>query len=62
MIRQADCVVALVDHEKFQKKFLQHICNLESIDILITDKEPPVLQDILKKNGVQIIIAIECGQ
>lgn len=59
MIRRAERVVVLADHSKFTKVFFHHICGLEEIDVLITDKEPPeFLQDVLTKYNIECLIAI----
>ena len=48
MIENADKVVVLADHSKIDKKAMCHVCDLEKIDILVTDVWPEN-KDILKK-------------
>lgn len=40
MIEQADTVILLVDHTKFDKVSFVKLCNYEDIDYIITDVEP----------------------
>jgi DeoR family transcriptional regulator, carbon catabolite repression regulator len=57
MIRRADLVIVLADKTKFNKTFLHHVCGLEEIDILITDREPPkLMKETLVQHGVQLIV------
>ncbi|MBP2644043.1 MAG: glcR [Firmicutes bacterium] len=58
MVRNAERVVVLADHEKFQKNFLHYVCGIQEINILVTDNIPPqFIQEVLKRNNVQIIVA-----
>ncbi|WP_139998720.1 DeoR/GlpR family DNA-binding transcription regulator [Paenibacillus paridis] len=60
MISRADKVYVLAESIKFEKSFLHHVCGLESINILITDSEPPVaVQEILDKHRIEILIVQE---
>lgn len=60
MAARADRVVVLADRSKFQQSFLHHVCSLESIDVLVTDAEPPAMvQELLMKHGIEIVIADE---
>jgi DeoR family transcriptional regulator, fructose operon transcriptional repressor len=48
----------LADHSKFGQKSLIKLCNLQDIDVLITDKKVPIERvGELKRKGVQMIIA-----
>jgi DeoR/GlpR family transcriptional regulator of sugar metabolism len=59
MIRRAERVVVLADCSKFTKVFFHHICGLEEIDVLITDKEPPeYLKDALTQYNIECLIAM----
>ena len=40
MIRSSAEVIVLADHTKFEKRFLHKVCDLDQIDILITDERP----------------------
>jgi DeoR family glycerol-3-phosphate regulon repressor len=60
MIECARSVTVLADSSKLQRNALFHICGPEKIDRLITDKQPDaVLDSLLKRAGVEIIIADE---
>lgn len=55
IIQCSDYVIALCDHEKFQKSALCKVCNLDSIDLYITGKElPHEIRGALEAKGVQI--------
>jgi DeoR/GlpR family transcriptional regulator of sugar metabolism len=57
MIRRADRVVVLADSSKFNKVFFHHVCSLEEIDVLITDREPPTfMQEAFKEYNIEILI------
>lgn len=60
MIQRADRVVILVDHTKFNKKSMCHVCELDHIHTLITDRMPEgvALAHTFKEAGVE---AIEAG-
>ena len=58
VISNAGKVIVLADHTKFGVRAMCRVCDIEDIDILITDSKAP--KNILKKlesKGVQIIIA-----
>jgi DeoR/GlpR family transcriptional regulator of sugar metabolism len=48
MIENTDRTIILADHSKLGNKALCHVCGLDCIDMLITDKWPEN-QSILKK-------------
>lgn len=58
MVRRANRVIVLADHEKFHKSFVHHVAQWQDIDVLITDQQPPdaALQS-LKESQVEVIIA-----
>jgi DeoR family transcriptional regulator of aga operon len=58
MISMAQTVVVLADSSKFDRRGLGKICNLEQVDIIITDKgvsEETIAR--VEKAGVRMIIA-----
>ncbi|MBW7457608.1 DeoR/GlpR family DNA-binding transcription regulator [Paenibacillus sepulcri] len=57
MIRRADQVIVLADHTKFGHQMFYKISGLESIDLLITDRQPDQeLTDKLAENNVELLI------
>ena len=58
MIAAARRTIVLADSTKFNRKLLGHIANLEQIDILVTDAEPPEpLFKVLEELEIQVLIA-----
>lgn len=56
MIRLSDQVVLLCDHYKFYKKSFYKLCDFDSIDALVTDKEPPKdMMEILNSYDIDVI-------
>ena len=58
VIKNAGKVIVVADYTKFGIRAMCNICDMEDIDILITDEKAPV--DMLKnfeKNGTKVIIA-----
>ncbi|MEC0300367.1 MULTISPECIES: DeoR/GlpR family DNA-binding transcription regulator [Peribacillus] len=57
MIKRSDQVIVIADSTKFNKTFFQKVCDLNSVDIVITDKEVPKnMQEILNKHVVEVIV------
>lgn len=58
MIERASTVVALLDSTKFDRLSVAKIGDLESIDILVTDKAPdPALRTALEQADVTLLVA-----
>lgn len=58
VIAGADKVIVLADFEKFGVRAMCKVCSLDSVDVLITDeKAPKDMLKMLKKKGIQIIVA-----
>ena len=56
-IASAQRVCLLVDGEKFDKTALISICGFESIDFVVTDREPsPEWRDLFERNKVKLIV------
>lgn len=57
MIENAERVVILADHSKIGKRAMCHVCNLDKIDILITDPWPEneTLLHTIEEKGVELI-------
>ncbi|HWO95178.1 MAG TPA: DeoR/GlpR family DNA-binding transcription regulator [Bacillus sp. (in: firmicutes)] len=57
MIKRSDQVIVLADSTKFNKTFFQKMCDLNAVDIVITDKElPKNMQEILNKHMVEVMV------
>lgn len=58
IIKNARQVILLADHSKFGVKTVYNVCDLDSIDVLITDEKAPanILAEFSKK-GIRVIVA-----
>ncbi|WP_248931144.1 DeoR/GlpR family DNA-binding transcription regulator [Paenibacillus hamazuiensis] len=57
MMKRSDQVILLADHSKFGKRQFHRVAGFESIDILITDREPDEpLREELQKHQVNIML------
>jgi aminoglycoside 6'-N-acetyltransferase len=57
-IKNAETVIALADFSKFGVRAVCNVCDIDDVDILITDEKAP--EDLIKhaqKKGVKVIIA-----
>lgn len=58
MMRQASQVILVADSTKFSKAFMHRMCGFDSIDVLVTDRQPPAaIAEALSTLGVQVIVA-----
>jgi DeoR/GlpR family transcriptional regulator of sugar metabolism len=58
MMRAARRVVLCVDHTKFGRQSISHLCALNAINTVITDQPPlPEMRAALSKAGVELIVA-----
>lgn len=58
IICRADQVIVLADHSKFGKRLFHRVAGLDSVDILITDREPePDVREALARHEVELVIA-----
>jgi len=58
MIRAAAKVIMCLDHTKFGRRSVTPLCDLESIDTIVTDsKAPPELVEQLRGKGIEVIVA-----
>ncbi len=63
MIKAARKVVFCLDHTKFGRKSMSHICGLEEIDCVVTDKRAPAdLLDVIRGKGVEVILAPDASR
>lgn len=62
MLHAAQRVVLCVDHTKFGRQSISHLCGLDEIDSLITDEKPSrEMLAALKTAGVEVIVASATG-
>ena len=60
MIRAAGRVIFCLDHTKFGRQSVAHLCGLDSIDTIVTDDAAPVdLVEALRGRGVEVLIAAQ---
>jgi hypothetical protein len=58
MIQAAGRVVFCLDHTKFGRQSVAHLCGLDSIDTIVTDSAaPPELVQALRERGVEVLVA-----
>jgi DeoR family transcriptional regulator, fructose operon transcriptional repressor len=58
MIAAAQKVIFCFDHSKLGRQSVSALCDLSSVDVLVTDSgAPPDLIDALKATGVQVVVA-----
>jgi DeoR/GlpR family transcriptional regulator of sugar metabolism len=58
MIEAAQKVIFCFDHTKLGRRSVSHLCDLESIDLIVTDNAAPIeLVEGLRARGVEVIMA-----
>jgi DeoR/GlpR family transcriptional regulator of sugar metabolism len=58
MIRAAARVIMCLDHTKFGRRSLAFLCDLEPIDVVVTDSAaPPELVSELQARGIEVLLA-----
>ncbi|MDA1272733.1 MAG: DeoR/GlpR family DNA-binding transcription regulator [Verrucomicrobia bacterium] len=58
MIEAAQTVIFCLDHTKFGRKSVSHLCGLDRIDTIVTDSAAPSgLVKLLRERGLQTILA-----
>ncbi len=58
MMRAARRVIFCLDHTKFGRKSLSHVCGLENVHVIVTDAAAPAdLVQALRANGREVILA-----
>lgn len=64
MIKHADRLMIVADHMKFGVVAFAKLCDLEDIDLLITDKVPsePTLVEALEKANVELVTVCSASQ
>jgi DeoR/GlpR family transcriptional regulator of sugar metabolism len=58
MIRAAAKVIFCLDHTKFGRRSVAPLCDLEPIDIIVTDSKAPTdLVEQLRAKGIEVVVA-----
>jgi DeoR family fructose operon transcriptional repressor len=58
MIAAVEKVILCLDHTKFGRKSVSHLCSLDEIDVVVTDRPPaPEILEGLKARSVEVVIA-----
>jgi DeoR family transcriptional regulator, fructose operon transcriptional repressor len=58
MIKAAQKVIFCFDHTKFDRRSVLPLCDLDCIDLIVTDSAAPVdLVDALRARGVEVVLA-----
>jgi DeoR/GlpR family transcriptional regulator of sugar metabolism len=58
MIKGAQKVIFCFDHTKFNRKSLLPLCDLDSVDIIVTDSAAPGdLVQALRERGIEVVVA-----
>ena len=58
MIHAARKIVFCFDHQKFGRQSLLHLCDLDAIDIIVTDKRAPTeTVKAMRKKNIEVIVA-----
>ncbi|MNJ60689.1 HTH-type transcriptional repressor GlcR [compost metagenome] len=56
MLRQAEKVLLLADHSKFDKTAFVKLMEFDEVDVLITDQEPEAeWMDMLKEKEIEVL-------
>jgi DeoR/GlpR family transcriptional regulator of sugar metabolism len=59
MIHAARSVIFCIDSSKFGRQSISQLCELDAIDIVVTDRSPPAeLAQALRKVEVQVVVAV----
>jgi DeoR/GlpR family transcriptional regulator of sugar metabolism len=63
MMTSAEEVIVVADSTKFGHTSLAHLCNLDEIDVLVTDHEiEPAWRERIAAAGVKLVVAESVGQ
>jgi DeoR/GlpR family transcriptional regulator of sugar metabolism len=58
MMRAAAKVIMCLDHTKFGRRSVLPLCDLEPIDVIVTDSAaPPEMVEQLRQKGIEVIVA-----
>ena len=58
MINAAQKVIFCLDHSKLGRKSVSHLCELDCVDVIVTDSGAPLeVLDAIRAKGVEVIVA-----
>lgn len=58
MIQAAQRVIFCLDHTKFGRRSVSHLCGLEPIDVIVTDSHAPAdLVQQFRAKGIEVVVA-----
>lgn len=58
MIEAAQRVILCLDHTKFGRQSVSHLCQLGAIDVIVTDRGAPLdLVEALRARGLEVVVA-----
>lgn len=58
MIQAAQRVIFCLDHTKFGRQSVSYLCDLDSVDVIVTDNAAPLeLVDALRGRGLEVVVA-----
>ncbi|MAZ12836.1 MAG: DeoR/GlpR transcriptional regulator [Limisphaerales bacterium] len=58
MLKSAQHIIFCLDHTKFSRRSVSHLCEISAIDTVVTDKQSPkVLVEQLKQSNTKVVIA-----
>jgi DeoR family fructose operon transcriptional repressor len=58
MIEASRRVIVVADHSKFGRQALAPLAPLETVDVIVTDRDlPPTYHELLEKQGIELILA-----
>jgi len=58
MIRGARKIILCLDHTKFGRKSTMHLCDLDDVDIIVTDSQAPeAMVAALRERGIEVVLA-----
>ncbi len=57
MIKRADKIIVLADETKFGKRLFHRVCDLDQVDVIVTDAEPDEqMREVLEKYDIELIL------
>ena len=58
MIKAARRVIFCIDSSKFGRQSISRLCNLDTIDVVVTDPAtPPALLEVLRRHKIHVVVA-----
>jgi DeoR/GlpR family transcriptional regulator of sugar metabolism len=63
MITAAQRVILCLDHSKFGRQSVSQLCDLDSLDVIVTDSAAPAeLVEGLRGRGLEVVVASDDSQ